>query len=76
MKKPLITLLAILGALAAAAALLYIFRDKIKALFNDVKEKCSCKCTDDDFADDFEEAPAEEPAPAEAPAKEAEEAAE
>lgn len=68
MKKPLITLLAILGALAAAAALLFVFRDKIKALFNDVKDKCSCKCDDDDLAEDFEEAPAEE-APAEEPAE-------
>ena len=77
MKKPLITLLAILGALAAAAALLYIFRDKIKALFNDVKDKCSCKCDEDeDFADDFEEAPAEEAPAKEAPAEEPAETAE
>ncbi len=76
MKKPLVTLFAIIGALAAAAALLYVFRDKIKALFDDLKEKCSCCRYDkddfddfdddfeDDFEEDFEEAPAEE-APAE-----------
>ena len=75
MKKPLITLLAILGALAAAAALLYVFRDKIKALFNDVKDKCSCKCDEDELVEDIEEAPAEK-APEEAPEETPEETAE
>lgn len=72
MKKPLVTLFAILGVLAAAAALLFVFRDKIKALVDDMKEKfSSCRYDKDDFDDfeddfeeDFEEAPAEE-APAE-----------
>lgn len=64
MKKTLITIFAILGALAAAAALLYIFRDKIKALFDDVKCKYCCNCEEEDF-DDYEEAPAVEEAPAE-----------
>lgn len=82
MKKPLVTLFAILGALAAAGALLFVFRDKIKELFDDLKEKCSCCRYDkddfedfeDDFEEDFEEAPAEElpeePAAEEAPAEE------
>lgn len=85
MKKPLVTLFAILGALAAAGALLFVFRDKIKELFDDLKEKCSsCRYDkddfddfedfDDDFEEDFEEAPAEElpeePAAEEAPAEE------
>lgn len=82
MKKPLVTLFAILGALAAAATLLFVFRDKIKALFDDLKEKCSCCRYDkDDFEDDFEddfdedleEAPEEtEALPEEAPAAEEE----
>lgn len=70
MKKTLITIFAILGALAAAAALLYLFRDKIKALFDDVKCKYCCSCEEEDF-DDFEEAPAVEQASAEEPAEEA-----
>ena len=39
MKKTFLKILALLGALAAIAALLYVFRDKIKDLLN----RCGCQ---------------------------------
>ena len=69
MKKKLVTLFAILGALTAAAALVFVFRDKLKALFDRLKDRlcccCSCDCEEDEPCDDFEEAPDEEEAPIE-----------
>lgn len=72
MKKVVITIIAIVGALAAAVTLLIVFRDKIKALFSNIKGKCSCNCEEDDIIDgSFEEAPAEDAPAEEAPAEEA-----
>lgn len=57
MNKTLIKVLAVIGALAAAAALLYIFREKIALWIEDVKDRCSnkCSCNFTDFGDDVEE---------------------
>lgn len=76
--KFLIKLLAVLGAIAAIGAVLYVLRDKLKAL-------CPCCCKDDYvpveepdafedeptvIPDEPEESPAIEDEPAEGPAEE------
>lgn len=43
MKKTLTKILAVIGAIAAAAALIYLFRDRIAQLLED------CKCCKKDF---------------------------
>lgn len=71
--KCMVKILAVLGAIAAIGAVLYVLRDKLKAL-------CPCCCGKDDFAPVTEEEPfdaepvvipaepaAEEPAEAEEP---------
>ena len=61
MKKKTITVIAVLSALTAAAALAFVFRDKLKALFDRLKDRfcccCSCDCEADESCEDFEEAP-------------------
>ncbi len=52
-KKTLTTIFAVIGALAAIGALLYVFRDKLAAL---CKKDCCCCDDDDDFVDDAKEA--------------------
>lgn len=47
MKRTVTKVLAVIGALAAIAALLYFFRDKIKALL----DQCGCKQAACDFED-------------------------
>ena len=60
MKKKMISLLAILGTLAAAAALVFVFRDKLKALFESIRDKFCCDCDAELSCDDFAEEPVEE----------------
>lgn len=48
MNKTLTKILAIIGAITAAAAVIILFRDKLAKLFENCKCKC-CKSGEDDF---------------------------
>ena len=56
-KKTITTILAVIGALATVAALLYIFRDKLAALCKKCSGRdCELPETPDEAAEDFAEA--------------------
>lgn len=54
MKKTIIKLLAIIGAIAAIAVVIYIFRDKIAEFLSNAKCKCrKCRANVEDAFDDL-----------------------
>lgn len=53
MNKTITKILAVIGAITAAAALIFVFRKKIAELFENCKCKC-CKAKDDADLEDLE----------------------
>ena len=58
MNKTITKILAVIGAITAAAALIYLFRDKIAKLCESLncKKNCDCDCNAEELEDCAEEA--------------------